>query len=33
MPFAPRAVANRLLDLARERQLNIDPMKVQKLIY
>ncbi|HEY3991122.1 MAG TPA: type II toxin-antitoxin system antitoxin SocA domain-containing protein [Acidobacteriaceae bacterium] len=33
MPFDPRAVANRLLDLARERQLSIDPMKVQKLIY
>jgi len=33
MPFDPRAVANRLLELARERQLIIDPMKVQKLIY
>ena len=33
MPFDPRAVANRLLDLGRERQLIIDPMKVQKLIY
>jgi uncharacterized phage-associated protein len=33
MPFDPRAVANRLLELARERQLVIDPMKVQKLIY
>ncbi len=33
MPFDPRAIANRLLDLGRERQLAIDPMKVQKLIY
>ena len=33
MPFDPRAVANRLLDLGRERRLTIDPMKVQKLIY
>jgi len=33
MPFDPRAVANRLLDLARERQLVLDPMKLQKLIY
>ena len=33
MPFDPRAVANRLLELGRERQLTIDPMKVQKLIY
>jgi uncharacterized phage-associated protein len=33
MPFDPRAVANRLLELARERQITLDPMKVQKLIY
>jgi uncharacterized phage-associated protein len=33
MPFDPRAVANRLLDLARERQIIVDPMKLQKLIY
>ena len=33
MPFDPRAVANRLLDLGRDRQLAIDPMKVQKLVY
>ncbi len=33
MPFDPRAVANRLLELARERQLPLDPMKVQKLLY
>ena len=33
MPFDPRAVANRLLELARERQLSLDPMKVQKLLY
>lgn len=33
MPFDPRAVANRLLEFAGDRQLLIDPMKLQKLIY
>ena len=33
MPFDPRAVANRLLELGRERNIIIDPMKLQKLIY
>jgi uncharacterized phage-associated protein len=33
MPFDPRAVANRLLELARVRQVTITPMKLQKLIY
>ena len=33
MPFDPRAVANRLLEMGRERNIIIDPMKLQKLIY
>lgn len=33
MPFDPRAVANRMLSLGRDRRMGIDPMKLQKLLY